>query len=128
MSTGAGTLTGVDVPDFDAAVVEPGGQQQLVLAELEAVPLDVDAAALLLGHRGAEGQAPNDVPAVDGVLRGPAGHRDHRAPLAALPGKMPGAGGVGDLTPVAHRAGREQVGRNSQRCQKQAGRESKKSK
>lgn len=94
-------LTGVDVPDLDAAVAQAGGQQQLVL-EPEVVPLDVDAAALLLGQRGAEGQAPDDVAAVDGVLRGLAGHRDHRAPFAAVPGKMAGAGGVGDLAPVAH--------------------------
>lgn len=66
------------------------------------VPLDVDAAALLFRHRGAEGHAPDDVAAVDGVLRGLAAHRDHRAPFAALPGNMPGAGGVGDLAPLAH--------------------------
>lgn len=73
-------LTRVDIPDLDAAVAEAGGEQQLVLPELEAVPLDVDAAALLVGHGGAEGQAPHDVPAVQDVLAGlvPLG-------LAALP-------------------------------------------
>lgn len=96
-------LTGVNVPDLDAAVVQPGCQQQLVPAKLEVVPLDVDAAALFFRNRGAKGHAPDDAATVDGVLRGLAGHRNHRPPFAALPGKMPGACGVGDLAPVAHR-------------------------
>lgn len=85
-------LTCVGIPDLDAAVVEAGGEEQLVLPELEAVPLDVDAAALLLGHRGAEGQAPHDVPAVDDVLTGLV----LLAALAALP-RQPRAGGVGAI-------------------------------
>lgn len=85
----APVLTCVDIPDLDAAVVEAGGQQQLVLPKLEAVPLDVDAAALLLGHRGAEGQAPHDVPAVDDVLAGLV----LLAAVAALP-RQPHADGV----------------------------------
>lgn len=85
----APVLTCVDIPDLDAAVVEAGGQQQLVLPKLEAVPLDVDAAALLLGHRGAEGQAPHDVPAVDDVLAGLV----LLAAVAALP-RQPRADGV----------------------------------
>lgn len=121
-------LTGVDIPDLDAAVVEPGGQQQLVLSKPEVVPLDVDAAALFFGHRGAEGHAPDDVSAVDGVLRGLAANRDHRAPFDALPGKTPGAGGVGDLAPVAHRTRRDQVEKNSQKCDKRAESKSKNSK
>lgn len=43
-------LTSIDVPDLDASVVEARGKQQLVLTELETVPLDVDAATLLLWH------------------------------------------------------------------------------
>lgn len=53
------------------------------------MPLDVDAAALLLGHRGAEGQAPHDVPAVDDVLAGLV----LLAALTALP-RQPRADGV----------------------------------
>lgn len=82
-------LTRVHIPDLDAAVVEAGGEQQLLLPELEAVPLDVDTAALLVGHGGAEGQAPHDVPAVDDVLTGFV----LVAALAAVP-RQPRAGGV----------------------------------
>lgn len=82
-------LTCVDIPDLDAAVVEAGGEEQLVLPELEAVPLDVDTAALLLGHRGAKGQAPHDVPTVDDVLAGLV----LLAALTALP-RQPCAAGV----------------------------------
>lgn len=99
------SLTSVNVPDLDATVVEAGGQQQLVLAEREAVPLDVYAATLLLRHRRAKGQAPDDVSAVDGVLGGLASCRDHLAPRAVLIGQVPRAGGVGALLAVAHRAG-----------------------
>lgn len=92
-------LTCVHIPDLDAAVVEAGGQQQLVLPELEAVPLDVDAAALLLRHRGAEGQAPHDVPAVDDVLAGLA----PLAALAALP-RQPRAGGAAAILGAVQQA------------------------
>lgn len=98
------SFTSVDVPDLDAAVVEAGGQKQLVLAEREAVPLDVYAATLLLRHRGAESQAPDDVAAVDGVLGRLAGGRDHLPPEAVLTGQVPRAGGVGALLAMAHRA------------------------
>lgn len=81
---GAVALTCVDIPDLNAAIVEACGQEQLVLAELEAVPLDVDAAALLLGHGGAKGQAPHHVAAVDGVLARLTGQRRHTA-YAVLP-------------------------------------------
>lgn len=43
-------LTCVDIPDLNAAIVEASSQEQLVLAKLETVPLNVDTAALLLGH------------------------------------------------------------------------------
>lgn len=77
-------LTCVDIPDLNAAIVEAGGQEQLVLAELEAVPLDVDTAALLLGHRRAKGEAPHHVAAVDGVLARLTGQRGDAAD-AVLP-------------------------------------------
>lgn len=106
-------LTRVHIPDLDAAVVEAGGEEQLVLPELEAVPLDVDAAALLLGHGGAEGQAPHDVPAVDDVLAGPA----LLAALAALP-RQPRAGRVRAILGAVQQAGTQHRARYSTRCTK----------
>lgn len=76
--------TSVNIPDLDATVVQARCQKQLVLTELEAVPLDVNAAALLLWHRGAEGQAPDDVTAVDGVFAGLVGFGDQLAFAAVL--------------------------------------------
>lgn len=87
-------LTSIDVPDLDASVVEARGKQQLVLTELETVPLDVDAATLLLWHRRAKGQAPHDVTAVDGMLPGLA-HWHHCSPLAVLPRQTLRARSVG---------------------------------
>lgn len=95
-------LTSVNVPDLDATVVQARRQQQLVLAEREAVPLDVDAAALLLRHGRAEGQGPHGVSAVNGVVRGLAARGDHLASVAVLAGEMPGARGIGDLDGMAH--------------------------
>lgn len=99
------SLTSVNIPDLDATVVEASRQQELVLAEREAVPLNIYAATLLLRHRRAKGQAPDDVSAVNGVLGGVASCRDHLAPLAVLMSQVPWAGGIGALLAVAHRAG-----------------------
>lgn len=109
-------LTRVHIPDLDAAVVEAGGQQQLVLPEFEAVPLDVDAAALLLGHRGAEGQAPHDVPAVDDVLAGLA----PLAALAALPRQPRAGGGAAILGAVQQAAETTRIQHSAGYLQKQA--------
>lgn len=79
-------LTSVDVPDLDASIVQPGCQQQLVLAKLKTVPLNVDTAALFFWNGGAKGHAPDNATTVNGVFGGLTGHRNHRTPFTALPG------------------------------------------
>lgn len=55
------------------------------------MPLDVNTAAVLLWYRGAEGQTPDDVTAVDGVFAGLVGHWDYLASIAVLSGQAPRA-------------------------------------
>lgn len=60
--------TCVRIPDLDAPVVQACCEQQLVLPKFEAVPFYIDTAALLLGHRGPERQAPHNVTTVYDML------------------------------------------------------------
>lgn len=81
-------LTCIHVPYLDAAVVEAGSQQQLVLAEFKTVPLNIHTAALLFGNRGAKRQPPNNVTAVDGVLSGLTRHQGN---VVTVPRQTPGS-------------------------------------
>lgn len=95
-------LTSVNIPNLDATIVEACCQEQLILSKLEAMPLNVDTAAVLFWYWGTKGQSPDNITTIYGVFRGLACRWDYLTTIAALTRQMPRAQGIGTLFSMAH--------------------------